>query len=400
MATLVKDDSIFAVVYEATEGIVAYPASATDGYIQPLMDGVEILPSREVKDRNVYTGTLIAATPKLGMRAVSGKMPMELKASGTEGSQPDYAIMLESLFPTVTTISARKTTKATGNTGSVLQIEDADISTFTVNDIIVVLQSGEYHPCVITAKATGAGVASITVFPTKASGSFSNSVVISKSVTFKPADTGHKSYTATAYWGNAIRQSAIGARTASMAIDSFNTGELAKILFGFEGMTYTHMASSPADYVPTLDSNLPPIILSSRIYKDGTSIDLNSVGINVEQPLKFLTSTRSANGRFAGRAANKRKVTGKIDPYVADNSVATFTDWEAGTTFSLFGFTAVPSSTAGQFDLGSIVAFYLPVCMITTPKIVDNDGVLVEDIEFVATGGVAGANAEIVVGFV
>lgn len=398
--SIIKDDSIWAVVEESSEGTFAGPASATDGYIQARVEGTALDGQQEVKERNVFTGTLTAANPRIGMKGTSGTLSAEAKASGTEGGVPDYSALVESILPEVTTISANKTTKSSGNTGSALQIEDADIGVFSVNDIIVVKETGGHHPCVITAVDATGGAANITISPAKASGSFSNSVVISKSVTYKPADSGHISFSVSNYLANALRQSGIGCRTSSMKLSNFTTGELPSLDFGFEGMTFTTTASTSASHTPTFDSSLPSVVLQSRIYKDGTSIAIEGVEWSVEQPIKFLMATSSANGKTAGRAAGKRKVTGSFAPYTDETSVAAFTSWAAGTTFSLFGFTAVPTSTSGEYTFGTFVCFYLPNCFTTSVKYQDADGVVTEAIEFQATGGNTGSTDEIILAFI
>lgn len=399
--SILNNDSIFAFVEESTEGTVAVPSSATDGYVACKVGATSLEPGRDLKERTIFDGTLAMMDPRLGMKSVSGKAGVEMKASGTEGSEPDYGILLESLLPDVNAISARNTTKASGNTGSLLQIEDADIADYTVGDFIVVLQSGAYHPCWITAKATGAGVATITVSPAKASGSFSNSVEISKSVTYRPADTGHLSFSSNFYWGSGgdgVKQTGLGCRTSGVEMNGFTTGELPGLDFSFEGMTYTHAASSNAPHTPTFDTSLPSVVLNSKIYKDGTSVNVNEVKLKIEQPIKFLTATGDANGKIAGRAAGKRKVTGSINPYTDGASVANFTAWDAGTTFALTGYTANPDSSTG-LALGSIVGFYLPRCVITKINYADAEGVIIENIEFMASSGAAGGSMECAIGF-
>lgn len=398
--SIIKDDSIWAAVYESTEGTFAGPASATDGYIQARMDGTSLDGSQEVKERNIFTGSLTAANPRIGMAGVAGSLSCEAKGSGTEGTAPDYGILLESLLPEVVTIAANNTTKSSGNTGSVLAIEDADIADYSVNDIIVVKESGGHHPAVITAVVTTGGAATITISPAKASGSFSNSVVISKAVTYKPADSGHKSYSVSNYVANAARQSGLGCRTTGVKLSNFTTGELPSFDFSFEGMTFTTTASTAASHTPTFDSSLPSVVLNSRIYKDGTSIAIEGIDLSIEQPVKFLMATSSANGKTAGRAAGKRKVSGSFAPYTDETSVAAFTAWAAGTTFSLFAFTAVPSGTAGEYTMGTFVCFYLPNCFTTSVKYADADGVVTEAIEFQATGGNTGSTDEVIIGFI
>ena len=399
MATIITNDSIFAFNAEVTEGTVAVPASATDGYLAAKSDSASMEPSRDLKERNVFDGTLAKSDPRLGMKGVSGSVAAEMKGTGTEGATPNYGILLESILPTKTTIAARKTSKASGNTASLLQIEDADIGVYAVGDFIVVLEATGYHPCFVTAVATGAGVATLTVTPVRGS-VFSNSVAISKSVTYKPADTGHKSFSSNYYWGSGgdgVKQTGLGCRTKGVALEGFTTGELPMLKFDFEGMTYTHAASSNAPHTPTFDSSLPSVVLNSKIYKGGSEINVNDVSLNIEQPIKFLTSTGSLNGKTAGRAAGKRGVSGSINPYADGASVANFTAWEAGTTFSLVGFTANPVATV-LYSLGSIVGFYLPRCVITKINYADQEGVIIENIEFMASGGTSGGSSEIHIG--
>jgi hypothetical protein len=398
---IIKEDSIFAAKEESQEGTAVYPGSATDGFVQPRIEGTEMKPERELKEREIYTGTLAAANPRLGMRGVTGSMSCEMKASGTEGAAPDYAILLESLLPDVNTLAGQVTTKSSGNTGSTLQIEDADIASFTVGDMVVVLESGSYHVGWVTTKTTGAGTATIVISPAKATGTFANSVKLAKTKSYLAADTGHKTFTTSYYWGSGgdgVRQTGAGCRTSGLTISNFTTGELPTLDFSFEGLTFTHTASTNAPYTPTFDTSLPSVVLNSKIYKDGTEINLESLELSIEQPNKFLLSTGSANGKTAGRAAGKRNITGTIKPYTDAASVANFTNWEAGTTFALRGFTANPDGTNG-IALGSIVGFSLPQCYITEINYSDIDGVIVESIAFKATGGDAGTSLDVVMGF-
>jgi hypothetical protein len=189
---ITKNTTIVAVNVESTEGTYVAPAGASDGYIQPLQDGFEFTPSKESIQRNILTSSIGKVSPRVGMKSVAVTLPVEFRASGTEGTAPDFDILLKGAMGDSRSIASNITTKNSGNTGSVLQIEDGDIASLSVGDIIVVKETAGHHPCAITAKTTGTGTATITILPAKASGSFSNSVVLSKSKTYFPANSSQR----------------------------------------------------------------------------------------------------------------------------------------------------------------------------------------------------------------
>jgi hypothetical protein len=398
MATgILKNTSVVGLMEESTEGTWEVPGSAS-GYTQPLADGFDMTPAREKLDRKALSGYVGKLTPRMGMKSVTATLPVELRGSGTEGAAPSFAPLIKSALGTLRTISTTTTTKASGNTGSVLQIEDADISKFAVGDIVCVKQSGGYHVSPIVTVATGAGVAAITLLVAKASGSFSNSVVVSKAKTYYTANSGHPALSLSYYWGNEIVQKAIGCKVASMSVDSFETGQLGALNFSLEGMSYDE-ANGAAPHTPTLDSGLPPTILSSKVYRDGTEVLVNNVALSLANSLAKISATGNANGVSSIRVS-ERTISGSFAPYKDDTSVANFTAFNAGTEFSLFFYTANPSSTSGELELGSIVGFYLPKCITSDYKVADKDGVLTDEISFQAVRGTTGSTEELYLGII
>jgi len=394
---MIKNLTVVGLMEESTEGTYLAPASATD-YIQPQSDGFEVAGARELLDRDILDASIGMASPILGIKSVTSALPVELRASGTEGAATDFDLLVKGALGATRAITTTTTTKASGNTGSVLQIEDADISKFAVGDIIAVKESGAHHVGAITAVATGVGVATITITPAKPSGVFSNSVVISKSKMYYTANSGHPPLSVSIYQGNTIRQSAVGCKVSSMSIENFSTGQLASMNFALEGLTFDQVDGA-APHTPTFDSGLPPVILSACVYKDGTSIDINEFGISVANTLSFITATCNANGRASSRVT-KREITGSINPYKDDTSVANHTAFIAGTTFSLLVRAYIPSSTAGEMTMGSIVGIYLPNCFTTELATGDQDGILTDQISFKATRGTTGATEEMYMGFI
>jgi len=395
MGTTVKKNTAVGIEIESTEGTYVAPSAATK-YVQTLADGFELSPAKELLERNIFTSSIGKTSPLTGQFQVQGTIPVEARAFSTEGTAPEYDALMRSALGSRRQITTTTTTKASGNTGSVLQIEDADISKFNVGDIVMVKQSGAYHVSPISAKSTGAGTATITLLIPKASGSFSNSVVVSKSTTYIVADSGHPSLSISKYVENAVLEKALGCKVTSMALENFATGQIPSFSFGFEGLNFDR-SLTPIPHTPSYDTALPPIVLDGRLYMDGTSIEVNEISVQLENALGFKTSISAENGRVSSRAT-ERTITGTFNPYKADDSVANYTKYKNNTAFSLFAYAKVPTSTAGEF--GNVVAIYMPNCIITELGEGDQDGLLQDSITFSANRGTAGSTSEIYIAFI
>jgi hypothetical protein len=392
-----RNTSVIAVKEETTEGVFVAPAAATD-YVQPLADGFEIAPAKELIDRTVLTASVGRVSPRTGTKSVTAALPVEFRASGTEGAATDFDLLLKGALGNVRTITTQTTTKAAGNTATVLQIEDADISKFSVGDLVCVLESGDHTPSFVTAVDTTLTTANITVSPGRETGVFSNSVVVSKSRTYYPANDGHPSLSLSYYWGNTKRTSGAGCKVTTMSLDNFSVGQIASLNFGLEGLSFDEIDGA-APHTPSYDSGLPPLILNACVYQNGTNIQVNQFAVSLTNTLGFLTSTCSENGRISSRVT-ERTLEGSLNPYMDDTSVAQFTRFNQNTAFSLIAFAYNPSSTAGEIELGSLVGIYLPNCLITEKAYGDQDGILTDELSFAATRGTAGSVEEIYFGVV
>jgi hypothetical protein len=395
MSIAVKKNTSLGIEIEVTEGTYVAPSSSTK-YVQTLADGFEISPSKELLERNVFTNSIGKTTPRVGQTQVSGTIPVEARANSSEGTAPEIDALVKAALGDKRTISTTTTTKASGNTASVLQIEDADISKFNVGDIVMTKGSGAYHVSPISAKSTGAGTATITLLIPHPDGDHDDSVVIAKSTTYIVADSGHPTLSISKYIEDAILEKVTGARVTSMSLENFATGQLPSFSFGFEGLDYDRSVTANPN-TPSYDTSLPPIVLDGRVYMDTTSIDVNELTVELENALGFQTSIAEENGRAASRVT-ERTITGSFNPYKVDDSVANFTKYEANTEFSLFAYAKVPTSTAGEF--GQVVAVYMPKCIITELQEGDQDGLLQDNITFQAARGSAGTTSEIYIAFI
>lgn len=365
------------------------PGSSTD-YVQVLSDGFEISPAKELVERTILTSSIGKVSPRASTKSVSGGLPIELRAAGVEGQIPQFDPILRSAFGYRTKMKNQITT-GSGHTTSTLNITNAD-KKLSVNDMIVILESGNHHICFATA-VTGS---SITIFPV-APFTPSNGVVLAKTVTYKPANANHPVYTVSGYWGNEIREQAIGCRTSSFAIENFSTGQIPQQTFQFEGLSFDEIDGA-APHTPSYDAGLPPLALCVNLYQDGVAIQANELGLSLENTLGFMTSVTSCDGRLSGRIT-ERVVTGTVNPYKDDTSVANFTTFDQNSLFSLVAVLGNHSSTPGEYDLGSIVGIYLPNCLLTEKKVGDADGILIEDLSFSANRGTDGTSDEFILGF-
>lgn len=395
MSDSVKNTIKIGIMEEVTEGTYLAPSSATK-FVAPLADGMELTPAKELLERNVMTGSIGKVTPRTGMKSVSGSLSTEARSSGTTGQEPQFGPLMKAALGAVRTNTAVVTTKASGNTATVLQIDDADIAKFAVGDIVLVKQSGAYHVSPITAKSTGTGTATITMLVAHPSGDCTDSVTVDKFVTYYTANSGHPTLSISKYVEGARLEQAAGCRVKSMELSNFATGQLADFKFAFEGLSFDQSLTAPP-FTASFDSALPPIVLSATVYMDGTAVAVNEMAFSLENTLAFKTSTASSNGKISSRIT-ERKVSGSFNPYKQDNSVANYTKFNANTEFSVFGYMANPTSTAGQFD--GVVAFYLPKCIITELGEADQDGLLQESISFQASRGSDGSTEELYIGLV
>ncbi len=397
MATgIAKNITIIGVKNESTEGTYAAPAAATD-YIQPLSDGFSLSPARDTVDRKILTSSIGKASPRAGMKSVQAALPVEFRASGTEGGDPDFDRLMTTALGARHQVSSHADVIAAGSTTTVIRLSDPHVAYFQVGNIIVIKEPGAHSSHAITAIDTTPGAATITILPA-APGVPSNGTDISLSTTYYPANSGHTPLSLSYYWANTIREAAIGCKVTSLSIDNFTVGQIASFNFGLEGLSFTEVDGA-APHTPSYDTGIPPLILQACVYQDGVDVPLNSFTLSLDNSLGFITSTCSADGKISSRIT-ERSIKGTMNPYKDDTSVAQFTRFNTNTPFTLCAFAFNPSAVSGEITMGSVVGIYLPNCLITSKKVADQDGILTDEIEFSADRGNSGSNDEIFIGFV
>ena len=370
MAYTIKKNIKVAVVEESTEGTYAPPASGAD-FIQAQEDGIEVNGSKDTMELNVIGTGLSKVAPRVGLESAAGSLGVYMKAGSAATSESEYGIILESLLGAKRTMSAALTS-GTGHTSSLINVSStADLN---IGDIVVIKEGDDFHTSPIASLVTNT---SITLLIAGA-GAFSDAVEIEAFNSYVPADEAHPSYSVSKYVEDEVLEKAVGCKTTSLGLESFSTGQVASLKMGFEGSNYTRSLTT-IPYTPSYDTSETPIILDACIYQDGNIIEVNDFTLSVENTLGWIKDT--CNGKTASRITN-RVISGTINPYKEDDSIANYTKFDNNTSFSLVITAHNPSATTGEYS--ESISFYLPVCVITELGEGDIDGVLTESISFSA----------------
>lgn len=396
MAIAVRDNTSWAVEIEDTEGTYKAPTSATS-YVQTLKDGAEFTPAQELLQREIFTGSIGKTQSRLGTKSVTGAMPVEFRSGDIEGSAPEADALYTSALGSKKTRGS--VTTKTGNSPTVLQIEDADIGGFSRYDIIWVKEAGQHELSWVFNVVTTPGSASISLGDAL-SFTPSDNVEIAAVTQYSTANSGHPSLSISKYIENAKLEQAVGSRVTSMSLENFTTGQISSVNFGFEGLSFdSSLTASP--FTPNYDDALPPITLRACVYQNGTQIQVNSLTLSLENTLGFVTSTCSANGRISSRVT-ERAITGTFNPYKQDDNLTQFDLFKCNDPYSLFAYAFNPVLDAnceftGEFE--NVVALLMPNCNTTELGESDQDGLLIDDVTFEATRGPSGTNEELKIAF-
>jgi hypothetical protein len=379
MSTLVKGQSSIYLVDETVEGTYVAETVVAEA-IEPLQDGLEFTLQREEIERKTLTDTIEAVEPRLGLKTVTGTIPMEYKAGAVAGAEPRGQILYESLLGGKRAIATTTTTKAAGNTSTVLHIEDADIYKFNVNDCVLVKKAGAYEVRPISAKSSGAGTATITFPFALKNGAPGASVVIEKTLTYFH-DAAAPSFSVTHYLGGEIKEEVHGCKANTASLEGWAANGTPSISFGVEGIEMVRSVDAPSLSPNFAADSKVPVLQHACAWIGSNEIDYTEMGLSMENTKADLLSACSPSGKI-GTRKTAFAVSGSINPYMSDVDVTRWDDFEAGTITSLFTYAFNPTSTTGEFN--QVVAIWMPNIKIINMPTGDNDGVLMDAIEFKA----------------
>lgn len=397
MANARRDTTSYAVEIEATEGTHVLPQSG-QSFIQVVKDGAEFTKSQETLTRNIFTGSIGQVQSRVGIKSVTGSMPVEFRAGSSEGAAPEASPLYASAMGGQKQRTA--ITTKTGNSATRLEIEDLDISEFSQYDVVLVKEAGQFEMSWVFSVDTTPGAAGITLGQ-GLSFTPSDNVEIAAVTQYTTAESGHPSLSITKYIETTKDEQATGAKVTSMSLEGWETGSIGTMNFGFEGLTWdSNLTARPFD--PEYDVTKPPIILNACFYQDGVRVPVNSLSLSLENTLGFVTSTCSPNGRISSRPT-ARVITGSFTPYKQDDDLTQFNNFKCNIPYTLFAYAYNPILDAncnptGEFE--NATAILLTNVVTTELGESDSDGLLVEEVTFSANRGDAGTEEELKIAFV
>jgi hypothetical protein len=376
MGFVVKGKSSVYLTEEVTEGVYVAPVAADA--VEVLEDGVGFEFTRDEIERNLTSATIEIEASRLGLKQVSGSIPVEFKAGAVEGAKPRENVLFKSLLGGNRQITTTSITK-TGNTASILQIEDADISKYKKNDIILIKESGRYEARPILLVDSTIGFAEITLaIPLSAAPS--DNVVIGKSAIYHHKDAA-PTFSATHYIGGAIKETVTGSRAISASLESWEGGSVSSFNFAIEALDLDQVDETIPPLLAASFSGeaLPPVLLGACVWINGIKVKYNSLSLNLENTKAEILSACSESGKIGSRFT-QFVATGEVAPYMDDDNVDRFSAFNNNDSISVFGYASNPTSVAGEIE--QVISFWFPQAKITAMPNGDQDGIMTNNIAF------------------
>ena len=230
MTTILQRASVMAVKKETTTGTLVPPAAASD-YI-PLRSGFAMEFAVEELASDELVNDIGVSKALAGKESVNGTHAAYLKHSEVEGQAPEAGIFFESCLGDVT-VNATEYDLVGGSTTTVLNVGAAEGANFEVGQALLVKATNGYSIRNVKSISTDALTLNFAVAAAPALGTN-----LGKAVFYKPASSGHPSFTSWLYNGNGgAIQVAGGCRTTGISVTA-TAGQAAEIEMSYAGSKY------------------------------------------------------------------------------------------------------------------------------------------------------------------
>lgn len=228
---IVNRSSVLALKVESTEGTPVVPTGATS-YI-PIEDDVAMEPGLDVLENAELKSSIGKSKSILGLENPTANFSLYLKASAVEGQAPSYGDLLEAAFGAESLIVTERDT-VSGSSTTVVNVNTGEGAEFERGDALLIKDATNGYSIrpvkSISSDALTLGFA-VSVAP-------ATGVNLGKSVTYKPASSGHQTLSIWHYIGNGgAVQLMAGSRVTDLSI-SFAAGELINASYSLEGVGY------------------------------------------------------------------------------------------------------------------------------------------------------------------
>lgn len=377
MATLAKQNTMFACKKETTQGTVVNP---TDSDFIGIDDDFSPTFNYEEVERAILNGSLDPLASLVGMQEGSIQVTVELKGSGTAHTAPECDSLLKACFDDPTDPLSGGDSTLSG-TPTVDHIQVGGTPGFTVGDIIAVDidGAGTYEFTQITA-CSGTTTQEIAVNPEFSSApSLGNT--IKSGITYKPQESGQDFLSAHLFLdcdGQDGIWYKLGGVRPNMTLTNISTGQIPKMQFDLTAVNWTAVSTgsnfSTLGLSPSIDTDTqPPLCLEGTISLGSSRTDIHTqnaeldLGLEVTKRMSIIATGGVRSSRYT-----KRVTSGKFDLDLED--ITQYTAWSAKTN-------AVFLMTFGD-TWGNRPVIIIPRLQRTQVEPVDSDGLWTQDISW------------------
>jgi hypothetical protein len=362
---------------ETTNNEFENPTS-TDA-LEVLTDFAGLETSREQIEDMFEIGSRLSKTNELTTKAVTATFPVRLAGGAALGDTPNVDLFLRSFGYKNRGLGADVTT-GEDHTTSVINIEDADIASFQVGDIVF-FKSGTasdkiVHKSPIASKISTPGNASITLLIPFATAPDDNIVISKSKVYVLDEDTAQDtSFTALQQIQGGVEYRAWGGRVESFTVEGFEAGQKPFWSFVCQFINYADILGSPRSATYNTINNA--WIRSSCVYVDADKVAVTSLGHSQSQALAAVKSTCHVNNTESLMPSGTYKATTSFNPRKTQGEIGFTLNNEV---FSLFFETGTPIDEEAT-EKEKNVCFYIPKNKALTKTASDQDGYMVDAVE-------------------
>ena len=297
-------NSVMAIVEETTEGTPVAPSSATDDYIA-LQDGFSVEPAFEELSNEELTGSIGMAKSIQGFESPTSSVSHYMKHSGVEGQEPNFGLLIESVLGAKEVEGTEYDTIAGSAAGDAttrgkVVVDSGEGAQFERGQAVLIKDgTNGYSVRNVFSVSTDDLNLSFNLSNAPASG-----VNLGKAVLYKPADSGHPTFSSWVYRANGgATEMLAGCRVTEMSMEA-NAGELVNADFSIEGIEYffnpINIAASDIYLDFTSDNGTFAATVSAGWYKDPHELAAAiETALNAADPLETFTCVFSdSNGKF------------------------------------------------------------------------------------------------------
>jgi hypothetical protein len=253
-----------AIVVETTAGTPVDPSAVTD-YLA-LQNDFKMTPNFNVLENAEIKASIGIAKPIQGLESPQGSFSHYLKHSGTEGTPPEFDILLKSVFGAQNNNGTERTITSSSTVSDIkLGAGGSDFA----RGYAVLVKDGTngYSIRPILSVSTNDLTPAFNLANAPASG-----VKVGKCVNFSPANTGHPSFTLHSYEGSGQSYEAMAGCKVSKFSFTASAGDLINANFSFSGTKFYFdpiTITSTTKYIDFLDGSTDyNVSVTAQKYRD------------------------------------------------------------------------------------------------------------------------------------